>query len=77
MPALGWIRPRGPHQCGLARAVRTEHADELAGAYGQADFREDRPAADLNGGPVEFDDIHKEGCANAFCRSSSCDSIQS
>src|ERR1700730_3424258 len=68
---------KGPHQCGLARAVRAEQADELACTYGQADFRQNSPAPDLNSRPVEIDDIHLEGCASVFCRSSSCDSIQS
>ena len=45
------------HQGSLAGAVGPEHADELAGADGEAYVRENVAAVNFNGGAVEFDDV--------------------
>ena len=56
----------GAHQCGLAGAVRAEHADEFAGADGQARIGQDGAIAERQRHVIQFDRIHEFGPASAF-----------
>ena len=67
----------GAHQRGLAGAVGAEHADEFAGADGEAYIGQNAMAGNPDGCAVELNDIHEDGPANAFSVSLSCVSIQS
>ncbi len=48
----------GAHQRGLAGAVRAEHADEFAGADGEACVGQHDAMADAQRRVLEFDDVH-------------------
>src|SRR6185437_6190877 len=64
------------HECGLAGAVRPEHADEFARLNGEADVGEHGAPADTQSRVLEFDGGGHLPL-NALSVASSSDSIQS
>src|ERR1700683_2397439 len=67
----------GPHQRGLASAVRPKHADEFALPDGQTGIVEDVTATELDGRPIEFNHRHEDGLASARPEASSSPCIHS